>query len=134
MGRRRTSPFEGEAAYRPPGPRSHHCIISRLNVLANLRITTSFNIFAGGCVGYIMESRPSRQSLNHRASEQTLISLLELDPSPIDSPSPSERNMTLEMQDDDAAVANGGTTTAPGLSGNGHGAIYYCKNLQASLR
>jgi hypothetical protein len=74
-----------------------------------------------------MESSPSRQPLNHRASEQTLVSLLELDPSPIDSPSPSEGNKTLELQDDDATTTNGGTTIAPGLSGNGHGAIYYRK-------
>lgn len=83
-----------------------------------------------------MDSRSS-QSLNHRASEQTLISLLELDPSPIDSPTPSDANKQIQFEDDDSDTimatstdsaslkSAGATTSGPGLGSSSHGTIFY---------
>lgn len=83
-----------------------------------------------------MDGSHSRQSLNHRASEQTLISLLELDPSPIDSPTPSDEKQlheSIETDDSDTIMAKSAdsaslrTTDGPSLSthGGGHGSIFY---------
>ncbi len=75
-----------------------------------------------------MDGSHSSQSLHHRASEQTLISLLELDPSPIDSPTPSDEKQ-LYLDDSDTIMAASadsasfGTTTAPGLGS--HSSIFY---------
>ncbi|TQV90761.1 N2,N2-dimethylguanosine tRNA methyltransferase [Cordyceps javanica] len=86
-------------------------------------------------------SSSNRQSLNHRASQQTIISLLELDPSPIDSPTPSEDKRLQDGADSDgsdtimAASADStslkSTTTAPGLrTHGGHGTIFYLSRIQ----
>lgn len=70
---------------------------------------------------------------DRRDSQQTLISLLQLDPSPMDTPSPSESDRELPSGPDEALEGGGGgirsgpTAGAPGLSGRGHGAIYYCR-------
>ncbi|GAB0145159.1 hypothetical protein EsHS_00005600 [Epichloe bromicola] len=82
---------------------------------------------------------PSRQSLHRKDSQATLISLLQLDPSPIDTPGQSDDN------DDNQALMHGsdagsvesnsstmtaGTTTAPGLGSYGsHSAVYYLTRL-----
>lgn len=84
-----------------------------------------------------MDASHSRQSLNHRASEQTLISLLELDPSPIESPTldddktlddaiESDGSDTIMAASSDSTLKSGSTTTGPGLSNGGHGTIFYC--------
>lgn len=80
-----------------------------------------------------------RRSLNEKASEETLISMLQLDPSPIESPqldtaSSDEKQLappSSDGQDDTAGSLKPSKTgalhtSALGLSGNGgHGAIYY---------
>ncbi|KAJ6786951.1 hypothetical protein PWT90_04588 [Aphanocladium album] len=92
-----------------------------------------------------MDASHSRQSLNHRASEQTLISLLELDPSPIDSPTPSDEKQLEDVvvdsdgsdtimaaSSDSTALKSGSTAAAPGLgsSHHGHGSIFYLSRIQ----
>jgi hypothetical protein len=82
-----------------------------------------------------MSESQGRQS-QRRDSQSTLSSLLQLDPSPMDSPS-VERDAdsleALEVEDElrslessSASTIRPGSTTAPGLSGSGRGAIYYC--------
>ncbi|KND92482.1 hypothetical protein TOPH_02732, partial [Tolypocladium ophioglossoides CBS 100239] len=74
---------------------------------------------------------------DRRDSQQTPISLLQLDPSPMDTPSPSESDRELRLGPDEAldssagGVRSGPTAGAPGLSGSGsHGAIYYLTRIQ----
>lgn len=77
---------------------------------------------------------PSGQSLHHKDSQATLISLLQLDPSPIDTPGQSDDNddnQALHGSDAGSVESNSstmtaGTTTAPGLgSHGGRSAVYY---------
>ncbi|KGQ07367.1 hypothetical protein BBAD15_g7319 [Beauveria bassiana D1-5] len=78
------------------------------------------------------------QSLNHRASQQTIISLLELDPSPIESPQPSDEKTLddgVETNGSDtimaASIDSASTTTGPGLSTHGgHSTIFYLSRIQ----
>ncbi|KXH31145.1 hypothetical protein CNYM01_11268 [Colletotrichum nymphaeae SA-01] len=75
-----------------------------------------------------MESR----SLHSKPSEETLISLLQLDPSPIETP-PADVDKDLPPLPEDALENSIGslrsTSSAPGLSGSGsgHSAIFYRK-------
>ncbi|KAG6009371.1 hypothetical protein E4U21_002681 [Claviceps maximensis] len=90
---------------------------------------------------------PSVPSLHGRDSPDTRSTLLQLDPSPIDSPSTSTIDTDILFSDDaddkeprqvsDAAslprnaTLRAGTARAPGLSGHGgHGAIFYLTRLQ----
>ncbi|KAK1758167.1 hypothetical protein QBC47DRAFT_338965 [Echria macrotheca] len=74
------------------------------------------------------------QSLHSKPSQDTLISLMQLDPSPIESP--TSRPITdkdlpplpEEAGDDNKPLSP--TTNGVGLSGNGHGAIYYLTRIQ----
>lgn len=80
---------------------------------------------------------PGGQGLHHKDSQATLISLLQLDPSPMDSPSPSaaDKESSLPAGQDTASQNEGGhgsirsgsagTTSHLGLS-SGRSAIYYC--------
>lgn len=84
-----------------------------------------------------------QRSLNERASEETLISLLQLDPSPIEDSQAGEAESSekeLPPLPDDAEQDAAGsfsfsrtasaTSSSLGLSGNaGHGSIYYCACL-----
>ncbi|OAA55156.1 hypothetical protein ISF_08077 [Cordyceps fumosorosea ARSEF 2679] len=85
----------------------------------------------------------TRQPLNHRASQQTIISLLELDPAPIEPPTVYDEKQLHNAADTDdsdtimAASADSSltstwtTTAAPGLSTHGgHGAIFYLSRIQ----
>ncbi|KAK2593572.1 hypothetical protein QQS21_008747 [Conoideocrella luteorostrata] len=86
---------------------------------------------------------PSGQSLHHKDSQATLISLLQLDPSPIDTPSPStsekrivfppdESNM-VEVSDSGSVLSGttAGTASAPGLNSHGRrSTMYYLTCLQ----
>ncbi|RDA94925.1 hypothetical protein CP533_0177 [Ophiocordyceps camponoti-saundersi (nom. inval.)] len=66
-----------------------------------------------------------------RDSQQTLISLLQLDPSPIDSPPPSPSPIHDKELPPLPARSGSSTTGAPGLSANGgRGAIFYLTRLQ----
>jgi hypothetical protein len=61
-------------------------------------------------------------------SQETLISLQQLDPSPIDSP------LDLDKQLPDLPPPSPPRRAATlGLGGNGHGAVYYCKYLLPSI-
>ncbi|OIW30786.1 hypothetical protein CONLIGDRAFT_660762 [Coniochaeta ligniaria NRRL 30616] len=78
------------------------------------------------------------RSLHEKASEETLISLLQLDPSPIESPeldsaASDEKQLGRNPNDeqDGAAGTLKSSTSSLGLSGNaGHGAIYYLSRIQ----
>ncbi|KAF5512276.1 hypothetical protein CGCA056_v012360 [Colletotrichum aenigma] len=76
-----------------------------------------------------MDSR----SLRSKASEETLISLLHLDPSPIETP-PADTDKDLPPLPEDAlenSVSSlKSTSSAPGLSGSGHGTIFYLTRIQ----
>ncbi|KAI9163715.1 hypothetical protein HJFPF1_05337 [Paramyrothecium foliicola] len=80
-----------------------------------------------------MESDPS---LARRASQDTAVSLLQLDPSPIESPSPADAGKELDTQPGTSTPADGShastftSTGGPGLSGSGHGAIFYLTRIQ----
>ena len=63
-----------------------------------------------------LPSTPSQRTLSHKDSQATLISLMQLDPSPIESPAP-------EPADDEKAEEPRATTSAPGLSS--HGTMFY---------
>ena len=90
----------------------------------------------------VMDAR----SLNEKASEETLISLLQLDPSPIESPqldsaASDEKQLAPPSDDgeDDAAGTlkssrtGASNTSSLGLSGSGgHGAVYYCSSRPSS--
>ncbi|KAF5135081.1 MDM10-complementing protein 1 [Metarhizium anisopliae] len=79
---------------------------------------------------------PGGQSLHHKDSQATLISLLQLDPSPMDSPSPSAadkesslpagQDTTSQNEGGNGSIRSGsaGTTSHLGLS-SGRSAIYY---------
>ncbi|PNY26299.1 Uncharacterized protein TCAP_03774 [Tolypocladium capitatum] len=68
---------------------------------------------------------------------ETLVSLSQLDPSPMDTPSPPESDGELPLGPDEAlegsasGTRSGSTAGAPGLSGSGgHGASYYLTRIQ----
>jgi hypothetical protein len=78
------------------------------------------------------ESLRSRR--DRRDSNSTFISLLQLDPAPMDSDgdTPTEKQNPMDSLASDGASVDrsvgsikSGSTMAPGLSGSGHGAIYY---------
>jgi hypothetical protein len=71
------------------------------------------------------------QSLRSTASQATLVSLLELDPTPIESPNMDKDLPPLPEHADGSpshsthSLKSPSTSTSLGLSGSGHGAIYY---------
>ncbi|XP_044716484.1 N2,N2-dimethylguanosine tRNA methyltransferase [Hirsutella rhossiliensis] len=70
--------------------------------------------------------------LERRDSQQTFVSLLQLDPSPMDSPREDKELPPLPpeaLESTSSPVKAGATAGAPGLSG-GHGAIYYLTRVQ----
>ncbi|KAK4216828.1 hypothetical protein QBC37DRAFT_278674 [Rhypophila decipiens] len=83
------------------------------------------------------------QSLHSKESQETLMSLLQLDPTPIDSPSerpsvntdkdlPPLPEGTLDDSDSKSPspTSTSTGTTGVGLSGTGHGSIYYLTRIQ----
>jgi len=73
------------------------------------------------------------RSLQSKPSEETLMSLLQLDPSPIETP-PVDTEKDLPPLPEDA-LENGtsslrSTSSAPGLSGSGHSTIFYLTRIQ----
>jgi hypothetical protein len=72
-------------------------------------------------------------SLNHMASQETLISLLQLDPTPMDSASVLEKELPpLPEEDVESSAASlksrptsASTSSTLGLSRSHHGPIYY---------
>ncbi|KAH6607081.1 hypothetical protein Trco_003394 [Trichoderma cornu-damae] len=84
-----------------------------------------------------VESRRTRRE--RRDSTLTAISLLQLDPAPMDSDpdTPTEEKQNpMQASAADVTAEGGagsvktGSTTAPGLSGSGRGAIYYLTRMQ----
>jgi hypothetical protein len=83
-----------------------------------------------------MESEWDAESLRSRRERRdstlTAISLLHLDPAPMDSDAdtPTEKQNPMDSAADGTTERSvgsikTGSTMAPGLSGSGHGAIYY---------
>ncbi|KAI1800215.1 DUF1691-domain-containing protein [Daldinia bambusicola] len=76
------------------------------------------------------------RTLNPKASQETLMSLLQLDPSPIDNASLYEKDLPplpKEAQDPGSYDSNRtppGSTSTLGLSGSGRGPIYYLSRIQ----
>ncbi|AEO64906.1 uncharacterized protein THITE_2111293 [Thermothielavioides terrestris NRRL 8126] len=77
------------------------------------------------------------QSLRSKASQATLVSLLELDPAPMESPNVDKDLPPLPVQHDGepasestASLKSSSTSASLGLSGSGHGAIYYLTRIQ----
>ncbi len=69
------------------------------------------------------------KSLNPKASQETFISLLQLDPVPIEPSPDGEKELpSLPEEGGEAAAApkSAGTFAGLGLSGRGYGAAYYC--------
>jgi hypothetical protein len=62
------------------------------------------------------------------ASDETLISLQQIDPSPIDSSAPEDPSSDPEKQLPDLPSSSvpRKDSNALGLSGSGHSAVYYC--------
>jgi hypothetical protein len=81
---------------------------------------------------------PDDGSIRRRDSQETNASLLQLDPSPIETPPAAETDADKELpalpkEDLESSYGSlpktsgsGATTAAPGLSGGHHGAIFYC--------
>ncbi|KAI0153120.1 hypothetical protein GGR57DRAFT_156718 [Xylariaceae sp. FL1272] len=72
--------------------------------------------------------------LHHKESQDTLISLMQLDPSPIESPS-QEQDLTTPPEYSAASnsippAARSSTTSSVGLSGTGRGPIFYLTRIQ----
>jgi hypothetical protein len=79
------------------------------------------------------------QSLREKASQETFISLLQLDPAPMESPGPdTEKDLPPlpehPLENSTGSIKSAGTTTSVGLSGSGRGAIYYCKSMASRIR
>ncbi|GAB1312468.1 hypothetical protein MFIFM68171_02678 [Madurella fahalii] len=77
------------------------------------------------------------QSLRSKASQDTLVSLLQLDPTPMDSPNVDKDLPPLPEQADGppssstpSLNSSSATTSGVGLSGSGHGPIYYLTRIQ----
>ena len=72
-----------------------------------------------------------RRSLRYYGSQETLASMLHIEPSPIDS---EDDDQTLLEEDlagssstaTSSSLNKSNTSSSLGLSGSGHGAIYYC--------
>lgn len=69
-------------------------------------------------------------SLNTKASQETFMSLLQLDPTPMEA-TRAENEKELpplpeNNEPENSTARSPGTTSSPGLSGTGHGAVYYC--------
>ncbi|KAL7785615.1 hypothetical protein V8C37DRAFT_393598 [Trichoderma ceciliae] len=83
-----------------------------------------------------VESLPAKRE--RRDSTLTAISLLQLDPAPMDSDpdTPTEKQNPMYPLPTDGTMEGGagsiktGSTMAPGLSGSGRGAIYYLTRMQ----
>lgn len=70
--------------------------------------------------------------LSHKASQETMISLLQLDPQPIESPLQEKPLPPLpeeNVHDSTGSLKSQSTYSTSGslgLSGGGHGSLYYC--------
>ncbi|KAK0388314.1 hypothetical protein NLU13_4559 [Sarocladium strictum] len=80
-------------------------------------------------------------SVNRRGSQETLISLMQLDPAPIETPPASDLDKELPdipssgstMEDGTSTIKPPSTTSAPGLSGSasaGRGSVFYLTRIQ----
>ncbi|KAI0130462.1 hypothetical protein BJ170DRAFT_731926 [Xylariales sp. AK1849] len=89
-----------------------------------------------------MSNMDSKPPLNHTASQETLVSLLQLDPTPMDTASLYEKELpplpeedrdiesstaTLRSQPTSSSTNSGSTL---GLSGSGGGSVYYLTRIQ----
>ncbi|KAI1391781.1 DUF1691-domain-containing protein [Hypoxylon trugodes] len=82
---------------------------------------------------------PDHRTLHPKASEETLVSLLQLDPSPIDNASIYDKELP-PLPEDDASQTSSRTlkststsstsTSTLGLSGSGRGPIFYLSRIQ----
>ncbi|KAI1418933.1 hypothetical protein F5Y12DRAFT_780470 [Xylaria sp. FL1777] len=76
---------------------------------------------------------PGPTSLHHKDSQDTLASLIQLDPSPIDSPEedlpPWSRDSTISSTST-TIPGSRATASSPGLGGSGHGPIFYLTRIQ----
>ncbi|KAK0725797.1 hypothetical protein B0H67DRAFT_532198 [Lasiosphaeris hirsuta] len=80
------------------------------------------------------------QSLRSKASQETLISLVQLDPSPIESPElgpDTEKDLPPLPEEQESSLSSStpslksrSTANNLGLGGSGHGAIYYLTRVQ----
>ena len=65
------------------------------------------------------------RSLRSKASQETLVSLLQLDPSPMESADPEKDSPPLPHEDIATLSEKSRSSTGVGLSGSGRNAIYY---------
>ena len=83
------------------------------------------------------EMDPGTSSLSPKASQETFISLLQLEPEPIHTPPATDKDLPplpedAAGEDQRPAAVKSTSTSSLGLSGSGHGAIYYCKSPSAN--
>ncbi len=71
-------------------------------------------------------------SLRTMASHETFISLLNLDPTPMETPPDAEKALPPLPEEQQHAGRPATTPTGLGLSGSGHGAVYFCQLVSAS--
>ncbi|KAI6086465.1 DUF1691-domain-containing protein [Hypoxylon rubiginosum] len=74
---------------------------------------------------------PDPRTLHKNASEETLVSLLQLDPAPIENASYNKELPPLPeeaLQSSNPSIS--ASTSTLGLSGSGHGPIYYLSRIQ----
>ncbi|KAL8383672.1 hypothetical protein RB595_010734 [Gaeumannomyces hyphopodioides] len=74
------------------------------------------------------------RSLRRRASQDTIFSMLELEPSPMDAendpPELPEKDDASAASTRSRGVSTGSTTASLGLSGTGHGPVWYLTRVQ----
>ncbi|TGJ87482.1 hypothetical protein E0Z10_g1288 [Xylaria hypoxylon] len=75
---------------------------------------------------------PDPASLHHTESQETLASLVQLDPSPIDSPEQelSQLENSIESSSSTTIPPSRSTTSSLGLGGSGRGPIFYLTRIQ----
>ncbi|EON95773.1 putative -dimethylguanosine trna methyltransferase protein [Phaeoacremonium minimum UCRPA7] len=73
-------------------------------------------------------------SLSPKASQETFISLLQLEPEPIETPPATDKDLPPlpedAAEDQRAPTVKATSTASLGLSGSGHGAVYYLSRIQ----
>lgn len=117
-----------------PSPRILHCAFFETG-----RVTPCLSPPSSTMEYHTLRSRASQDTLVSNAS--TSLSLLELDPTPMDSPAsvpytdkdlpPLPEQPEESLSDSTHSLRSNPTTTSSvGLSGAGHGPIFYCKLLR----
>ena len=103
---------------------------------------TSTSVHQQASVIPIDDQEMDNGSLRSKASQETFISLLNLEPAPMETP-PPDVDKDLPPVPEEGSATSGSksltdsttskSTSSLGLSGSGHGAIYYCPSDRGEM-